>query len=340
MTFSILTDGSALMDASEAEFKRAMNEGFGTRVRHFGSDLMCYSPTAYPYTIKDHRPSNRGNFVSFSVTGGACALKCKHCGGRLLEGMEPALTPDMLLRKCRALKEHGAEGVLVSGGSDSAGRVPLDQYADAIRLIKNDLRLKVVVHTGLVNEFTARSLADAQVDAAMLDVIGDERVAREVYNIQDGPEKTEAALRILEEQGVPVVPHVLVGLNYGQTGGELEALQIISRRKPAAVVLIVLNPVRKTAMEQISPPAPDVVGRIMTVARLGLESTPILLGCARPMGEHKVKSDILAVKCGVNGIAYISQKGVDTARTMGLKPIFRDVCCSLAYQDLLSAESS
>lgn len=332
MTFSILADGSTLMTASAAEFEQAMTEGFGVRLQRFGRDLMCYSPTVYPYKIRDHEQPNRSNFVSFSVTGAACALNCEHCGGRLLRGMEPALTPDSLLKKCRAIKELGAEGILLSGGSDSAGHVPLDQYADAMQLIKNDLKLKVVVHTGFVSEATARALAAAHIDAAMLDVVGDEGVARIVYHIEGGPEKTEKSLEILEKEGVPVVPHILVGLNYGMLGGELKALQMISLRKPAAVVFIVFSPVRKTAMEDFSPPSAELVGRLLTVARLGLRSTPILLGCARPMGHHKVESDILAVRCGVNGIAYISQEGVDAGRAMGLRPVFRDACCSLAYQ--------
>lgn len=332
MTFSILTDGSVLMTAPAAEFEGAIAEGFDIRIKHFGRDLMCYSPTGYPYRIKDHAQSNQSNFVSFSVTGTDCALKCDHCGGHLLRGMEPALTPESLLRRCKTLKENGAEGVLVSGGSDSMGHVPIGQYADVLQTIRHDLGLRVVVHTGLVDEATARSLALAHVDAAMLDVVGDARVAREVYHIEDGPEKTERSLRVLEEQGVPVVPHILVGLNRGRLSGELKALQMISSIKPAAVVFIVFNPIRNTAMEHLLPPPAEVVGRLLAVARLGLESTPILLGCARPMGSHKVESDILAVKCGVNGIAYICQEGVDAGRALGLRPVFKDICCSLIYQ--------
>jgi uncharacterized radical SAM superfamily protein len=246
--------------------------------------------------------------------------------------MESAPTPESLLSKCEVLKEHGAEGILVSGGSDPKGHVPIDQYGDVIQTIKRKLGLKVVVHTGLVDEATAKSLALTHVDAAMIDVIGDERVAREVYHIEGGPEKTERSLRVLEEQGVPIVPHILVGLDRGRLSGELRALQMISSMKPAAVVFIVFSPMRKTSMEHLLPPPPGVVGRLLTVARLGLESTPILLGCARPMGSHKVESDILAVKCGVNGIAYVSQEGVDIGRAMGLRPVFRDICCSLVYQ--------
>jgi uncharacterized radical SAM superfamily protein len=143
------------------------------------------------------------------------------------------------------------------------------------------------------------------------------------------------SLDILEEHKIPTVPHVLVGLNYGKLGGEIEALQMIAEGSPSAVVIIALSPVRKTPMENVTPPSPETIGRIMTIARLGFPDIPLLLGCARPMGQHKIDTDMYAIRSGVNGIALISQDGVDFARERGLEPSFEDVCCSLAFQTLL-----
>jgi uncharacterized radical SAM superfamily protein len=322
------------MRASAKKFESWMKKAFENRIHKFGKKLLCYSPTAYPYKIDDHLQSSPHNFVSLAVTGGACALQCEHCHGKLLKGMESTPTPEALLQKCEELKKRGAEGVLISGGSDLEGHVPLQGFGDVLRIIKTDLRLQVVVHTGLVDETTVQLLKDVNIDAAMLDIIGDEVVAERIYHIANGPAKMEDSLSLLNEYGISTVPHVLVGLDYGKLGGELEALEMISHHSPAAVVVIVLSPIRKTPMENISPPSPIDVARVMTVARLSMESTPLLLGCARPIGEHKVKTDEYAVKSGVNGIAYISQEGVNLARKVGLQPIFMDICCSLAYQVL------
>jgi uncharacterized radical SAM superfamily protein len=245
--------------------------------------------------------------------------------------MQPATTPEELLRRARAVKSRGGSGVLISGGADSEGHVPLKRFSNAIREIKSNLNMQVVVHTGLLDAVTADSLAKANIDAAMLDVIADERTALEIYHLRDGPERTEKTLGLLLERGIPVVPHVLVGLDYGRVGIELRALDMIVRSSPSAVVLIVLNPLRHTPMEHIRPPSPSTVARLLTIARLGMPETPLLLGCARPVGQHKIESDCLAVRSGVNGIAYISQEGVDCARQAGLNPEFMDECCSLAY---------
>lgn len=335
MGFDILSDGQAIMDSSSSELERSMGLAFDSRRRVFGDKLLCYSPTAYPYKIPDHKQSSLHNFISISVTGTSCSLGCDHCDGHLLKGMKPALTPEALVKRCQELRGRGAEGVLISGGSDSKGHVPLDRFGEAIKTVKTELGLKVVVHTGLVTEKTAQLLKEAGIDAAMLDIIGNEQVARSVYHIEDGPSRMNASLSVLRESGIPTVPHILVGINYGKIGGELEAMQMIAQNDPAAVVVIALNPVRRTPMESVSPPSPEAIGRVITVARHGMEKTPILLGCARPLGQHKVDSDKYAVMSGANGIAYISQEGVDFANDRGLKPVFSDICCSLAYQMLM-----
>jgi len=85
-------------------------------------------------------------------------------------------------------------------------------------------------------------------------------------------------------------------------------------------------------MASAKPPSAESIGRVLTVTRLAMKETPVLLGCARPIGQHKIDTDRYALRSGVNGIAYISQEGVDYAKSLGLNPVFRDVCCSLAYE--------
>jgi uncharacterized radical SAM superfamily protein len=334
VSFDIINEGAAILNASSEDLQVMMKEGLDQRLTIYGKDLFCYSPTAYPYEIKDHTQISQHNFVSLSVTGTSCSLMCEHCEGRLLKGMESTITPESLFDRCKEIKALGGEGVLISGGSDSKGYVPLERFTDSIQRVKSELGIEVVVHTGLVSEETAQGLAEAQIDAAMLDIIGDDSVSTKVYHIDDGPRKMRESLDILESLGVPTVPHVLVGLDYGKLSGEIEALDIIAQGNPAAVVIIALSPVRKTAMADVSPPSPEDIGRVLTVARLGMKEVPLLLGCARPMGNHKIETDKYAVLAGANGIALISQVGVDLAKEQGLKPVFLDVCCSLAYKTL------
>lgn len=330
VSIDILAEGSQILNSSHEELTTWMRKAFHKRREVFGSDLFCFSPTGYPYEIDSHTQKNPHNFVSLSITGIGCALSCEHCKGKLLQGMESTPSPETLFSKCQEIKKRGGEGVLISGGSDSQGHVPLAPFLSTIARIKSELALKVVVHTGLVSPDVASGLAETDIDAAMLDVIGSDEVAMKVYHLDNGVADIERSIDLLIESGIPIAPHILIGLNYGKLGGELEALAMIAGKNPAAVVFIILNPLRKTPMENVKPPSPEVVGKVLTIARHGLPKTPLLLGCARPMGEHKIQSDKYAIQTGINGIAYISQEGVDFSREMGLKPIFSDTCCSLA----------
>ncbi len=322
------------MQTDGAGFKDWLIKAGQVRRQYFKDELYCYSPTGYPYKIASHKHSNLHNFDSLSVTGTSCSLHCEHCDAKLLRGMESTIAPDDLLAACQRVKDRGGEGVLISGGSDSAGHVPLDRFLDTIREVKQEIGLKVVVHTGLVTEGVARGLGEARIDAAMLDIIGDADLAKRVYHIENGPERMAHSMDLLKEQGIPIAPHVLVGLDYGKLTGEIEALGMISTREPEAVVIIALSPLRGTPMGEVAPPSPEDIGKIMTIARLAMPLTPLLLGCARPIGQHKIQTDEYAIRSGINGIAYISQEGVELAKKEELNLIFKDVCCSLAPIDL------
>lgn len=286
---------------------------------HYKTDYFCSSPAAFP---------------SISVTGSFCALKCKHCGGKVLRTMLPALTPKELFNLCVELKGKGAVGCLISGGCMPDGSVPLRKFVDAIAKVKQDLGLTVVVHTGVIDLPTARRLKEAGVDAALIDVIGLEETIREIYQLNVKVKDYDRSLEALYESGIPTVPHVLVGLHYGKLKGEIQALKIISKHSPSAVIIIALIPISGTPMDRVNPPAPEDIVRVLIMARLMLPHTPIVLGCMRPKGKHRVKTDTLAVRAGVNAIAFPSGKAIQLAQSLGLKVTFSSLCCSQIFNNL------
>ncbi|NOZ19631.1 MAG: radical SAM protein, partial [Planctomycetes bacterium] len=64
-------------------------------------------------------------------------------------------------------------------------------------------------------------------------------------------------------------------------------------------------------------------------ARRKFPDTPLLLGCARPMGKVQFKIDCAALDAGFDGIAYPAEGTVSRAKQMGLRPRFSELCCSL-----------
>jgi len=110
---------------------------------------------------------------------------------------------------------------------------------------------------------------------------------------------------------------------------------MISKHDRAAVVVVALTPLSNTRMEHTPPPSPLDVARVISASRLLMPDTPLLLGCARPRGEHRAETDILAIKAGVNGIAYPTEEAYEFAARLRLSVRFHEKCCSPVWRDLI-----
>ncbi|UCC58263.1 MAG: radical SAM protein [Candidatus Bathyarchaeum sp.] len=296
--------------------------------------IRFYTPSFINYKTKYFRASPTF-FPSISITGSSCALKCKHCDGRVLNTMFPAPTPKELIELCRKLKEKGAIGCLISGGCLPDGSVPLDEFVDAIAKVKKELGLTIVVHTGVIELSTAKRLKEAGVDAALLDIIGSDQTIREVYRLEISVKDYDRSLKALHKTGIPFVPHLLVGLHYGKLKGELQALKMISKYSPSAIIMIAFMPIHGTPMEKVDPPSPEDIAKVLVTTRLLMPNIPVALGCMRPKGEHRTRTDTLAVKAGVNAIAFPDEEAIRLAESLGLEISFSPLCCSQIFKDLM-----
>ncbi len=271
----------------------------------------------------------RGRYPAVSLTGSDCAMGCGHCGGRLLEPMPPARSGEELLALGRRLWSQGQEGMLLSGGSDCAGRLPWPEVLPAIRELAHSTGLILTAHVGRIDGDTARALKEAGVRQALYDVVGDAETARRVLGWPDGLAWQEETLAACKQAGLEVVPHIIVGLHYGEIRGEARALEIVAGLEPQRLVLVVLMPLKGTALAQVPPPPAREVASLLALARQRLPRARHHLGCARPRGRYRQELDPLAVAAGVNVMALPSDAGLDRARELGVEVSFCDTCCSL-----------
>ncbi|HMK64818.1 MAG TPA: radical SAM protein [Thermodesulfobacteriota bacterium] len=267
--------------------------------------------------------------MALSVTGEACALRCAHCGGMILKNMQPASTPEELKKIAQRLATRGGRSLLISGGADTQGRVPLSNFSKTIKQIRDELDIKILVHTGLVSPEQADALAEANVDLAMLDIIGDEQTIREVYHLKAGIEDYEKSLLYLLNRNIPTAPHVVMGLHFGRIRGEAEALKIISRYPVRTLVLVGFRPIQGTAMAKAIPPSPEEMGELFIMARSLFPNTPVVLGCERPLGRHRRKTECLAIEAGLDGITYPCDQALALAEEKGIRTEFHTGCCAL-----------
>jgi len=322
-----------LFNADETELEQALTMARDMSWKNFGKRIRFYAPS-FMYYKSDRFCSSPTAFPSISVTGSFCALKCKHCGGKVLHTMMSALTPKQLLEVCSEVKRKGGIGCLISGGCLPNGSVPLDRFVDAIAEVKQRFGLTVVVHTGVIDSDMARKLKEAGVDAALIDIIGSDETIREIYQLNVQVSDYDKSLSALHRFGIPLVPHVLVGLHYGKLRGEFQALKMISKYSPSAVIIIALMPIRGTSMEDVAPPSPDDIARVLVAARLMMPKTPLVLGCMRPKGKHRTETETLAVKAGVNAIAFPDKQTMQLTESMELETTFSSLCCSQVFEDI------
>ena len=293
-----------------------------------------YTPTFKSYASSEIRDCGRSAWPAISITGGDCKLNCDHCKAKILEPMIPARSPEELWRAVNGIVEQGAGGMLLTGGSNHRNEVEYDRYYPTIRRIKDEFpHFRIAMHTALVDDAIAGRMADAGIDAAMMDVIGAQDTITQVYHLRRAVDDFERALEALTTTSMKVVPHIVVGLHYGQLLGEWNALEIVARHKPSALVLVVVMPTYAGELRPFATPDPHEVGQFFGDARMVLPDVPLLLGCARPAGSVKSLIDAYAVMAGVDGMAHPSDGMVELAARLDRPVRVTPACCSIAVGD-------
>ena len=295
-----------------------------------GRQIRFSTPTFKEYSSEEIKGCGKNSFPAFSVTAGHCALDCDHCQAKILEPMIPATTPEMLDRKVRDLVLlQNLQGFLLSGGSNRRNEIKYEKYYPVVERLKRDFPyLKIAIHSALLDAPRARLMESAGVDTAMMDVIGSAATIKDVYHLDRTVADFEATLEALCSTRMNVVPHIVIGLHYGQILGEERALEICATHPIHSLVLVVVMPFYgKPGMFQT--PDPSDVGRIFLAARERLSDKQVLLGCARPAGMHKRIVDAYAVMAGLDGIAFPAEGAVQVCKAVGRSFVQEHACCSV-----------
>ncbi|HMM21063.1 MAG TPA: radical SAM protein [Selenomonadales bacterium] len=271
---------------------------------------------------RNFRPAIRFSYPNgtqaISVTGGQCALNCAHCGGHYLQGMKALQDiPEGAGLKARSL--------LISGGCDAGGRVPVAEHLAKIAALKRGLRCNV--HVGLVGENDIRQIAGIA-DTVSFDFIGEDATIKEVLGMDRTVSDYVACYRQLKKR-CSVIPHICIGLHGGEVRGEYRALRHLKALGAEGITFIVFTPTKGTRFADRPPPAVGEVLSVLVRARQVFPAKPLQLGCMRPGGLYRRQLDWWAVRCGVNGIVNPAPEAVRLAEELGLTVERREECCVL-----------
>ncbi len=253
-----------------------------------------------------------------SLTGTQCALNCAHCGKHYLQHMIP-------IWEAAERVAETVPSVLISGGCDSEGRLPVMAHLEEVAALHPGRRLNW--HVGLASEAEARAIAP-YADVVSLDFVGDDETIRQVYGLDKAVADYIASYKALHRHA-RVLPHITVGLRGGELGHERPALEQLGKLGLDGLVFLVFMPTPGTRYADRQPPNVTDVATLLAEARLRFPDKPIYLGCMRPKGRYRAALDPLAVRAGVNKIVNPARPAVRLAERLGLSVVRGRECCAL-----------
>ena len=314
----IWSDYNELLELDLRDLKPFLKLAYNLKKKNFGNSLKIYIPNK--------------RFPAISITGSECSLHCEHCNKKYLDGMKPILNNLELKTYLMDLHNKDGIGVLISGGCLPDGSVPLLDYLDSIKEIKENTNLIINAHTGLLSEETAKKLAEVGVDIVSFDVNMDDDIIKNIYHLDKDMDDYKRSIGYLHKYGINIVPHICVGLYYGKLHKELESIKFIKESgiNPSLIVLIALIPPKKSKTEFVGLKPIDLA-KIISIIRFVFPQSEISLGCMRPRGNVKVKIEKYAIEAGINRIEIPSKKTLKWAKERDPNTTydFFSACCAI-----------
>lgn len=258
--------------------------------------------------------------LAVSLTGRSCSLHCAHCGGHYLNGMKPF--SDLSEGDIADI-----DSLLISGGSDAHGAVPIKDHL--ARLLSLPERIRLNLHLGFQELGPIETLLHRPGVTVSCDLIGDRETIQETFGLPHTPDDY-FDLFTAASSLVPTVPHITVGLRGGRLSGEEALIERLCRRPPPSLTFLAFRPTPKTRFESSLPPAPDVAaGVVATAAKSFPSESRIHIGCMRPAGTWRTVFDTLSWAAGARTIVMPSKELVECLVMAGIPLRETPECCSL-----------
>jgi len=249
------------------------------------------------------------SFPSVSVTGDRCELMCEHCMGKHLMGMKDIDTACLSAEK----------GMLVSGGCDLSGAVPVFSQFERLRMI-SDEGMVLNVHMGFSPKEEIIEIGKLNVIFSV-DIHQDPGVISSVLHLDRSPAVYSQLLDTMISTGKKVIPHITVG--FGTDDLYLSG-KLVKSKGLDKIVLLTMVPTEGTAVEDVMIPEDAILSAVDMLIEMGLDVT---LGCMR---DRRLRTlERRCIERGVSRIANPSKETMNWAKDNGYEIIEEKLCCSV-----------
>lgn len=297
-----------------------MSQLFNSLVEAISEPFRCLAPeiSVFQQTAPGIEKVMPARTLSISLTDHECQQKCAHCNGHYLKGMQP-------FSKLDGVNLNSYDAVLISGGSTSAGEVPIRQHVDAILSLPPHLKLNL--HTGYQSPASLLPLKQKN-PVVSFDLPVCDEVVKEVYGL---PYSHDDFRRLYLEYArhFRTVAHVTLGLApSGKAAEEMATVKFLAESGASEVVFLIFRPTHGTRMCNVAPPAIERVIPVLAEARR-LFADRVQIGCMRPAGIYRRNFDILAWLHGYRRFVMPDHKLVQILEENGVSSVCKSNCCAL-----------
>ena len=319
-------------------------------------NIIIFSVPGSKVYINRHYKNTPNSFINISLTGGKCQLMCSHCKALLLKDMvdindfpqfkssnksviksENKNKEEIKTNRLKDIINHFGQGtvkgILVSGGFDRYGRLPLDlKVIEEIKELKYLVKekIKIFIHLGFVNDEEIKLIKGSCIDGALVNIFSDRHAIEEVYNLKGfAPQDFYTNLKKIKNSGIKVAPHLILGLgSMADIRGEFVSIDEIAKTGADCLVFAIEKKLSKSHRPGYSEVYAKDIIKLFEYAKTIMPDVPLALGCARPPGPAYEELEIELVKRGVDAIAFPSERTVDFAIENGIDFKFTEQCCA------------
>lgn len=261
--------------------------------------------------IRRHFCSNKFDICTIiNAKSGKCSENCKYCAQSSFYSTcveeYPLISPE---EAAKHAKENYNRGVLRFSIVTSGKRLSPEEVhkvCDIVREIKRECDIQVCISGGLLNEEQFKELKSAGVSRIHNNLETSENNFKNVCTTHSFKDKTDS-IRAAQRAGLCVCSGGIMGT--GETAEDrIDMAFSLKELGIKSVPINMLNPIKGTPCENLSPLTEDDMRRIAAVYRFILPDASIRLAGGRGIMEHKGYS---CFKSGAN--ATISGDMLTTA---------------------------
>ncbi len=292
-------------------------------------EIIFAVPGSKKYINSFYRNSS-GSFKNYSITGGNCELDCKHCKKKLLDGMDIFENSKNGLDKIiNGHKNNNLKGILISGGFDHDGKLPIWEYLGIIKELKKSCpRLTILAHVGFTDYKEAVKIKDSGIDYVLVNMISGSNAIKNIYNLKNKTEKDYLeTIKILEETGNITIPHIIAGIDALNIDSDYRAVKKLAELNIKKLVFVVLKKLSRNS-DTKEFDGYEKLTDLIIYAKESMPDTKISLGCASPSSKKRGRFEISLIENNIDCISFPSQETISFCNEKKIPYRFEEMCCA------------